>query len=147
MEAGKSKSLDLLRAVMCMGVIVGSEFRFGGKGKGEGVQRSREKPFGCRKRSSHSLLCREISGTEVRWEVARLLVLMQCNLQANDQCVTVHISSHLTERALAAHITPRDWKLELCVGGPNGGEELGLEEPLVSDRNMYEWIEISRRLS
>ena len=48
--------------------------------------------------------------------------------------------------ALAAHITPRDWKLELCVGGPNGGEELG-EEPLVSDRNKYEWIEISRRLS
>ena len=49
--------------------------------------------------------------------------------------------------ALAAHITPRDWKLELCVGGPNGGEELGREEPLVSDRNKYEWIEISRRLS
>lgn len=49
--------------------------------------------------------------------------------------------------ALAAHITPRDWKLELCVGGPNGGEELGGEEPLVSDRNKYEWIEISRRLS
>ena len=49
--------------------------------------------------------------------------------------------------ALAAHITPRDWKLELCVGGPNGGEELGREEPLVSGRNNYEWIEISRRLS
>ena len=49
--------------------------------------------------------------------------------------------------ALAAHITPRDWKLELCVGGPNGGEEFSGEEPLVSDRNKYEWIEISRRLS
>ena len=49
--------------------------------------------------------------------------------------------------ALAAHITPRDWKLELCVGGQNGGEKFSGEEPLVSDRNKYEWIEISRRLS
>ena len=49
--------------------------------------------------------------------------------------------------ALAAHITPRGWKLELCVGGPNGGEEFSGEKPLVSDRNKYEWIEISRRLS
>ena len=49
--------------------------------------------------------------------------------------------------ALAAHITPHDWKLELCVGGPNGGEEFSGEEPLVSDRNKYEWIEISRKLS
>ena len=49
--------------------------------------------------------------------------------------------------ALAAHITAHDWKLELCVGGPNGGEELEREEPLISDRNHYEWIEISKRLS
>ena len=49
--------------------------------------------------------------------------------------------------ALAAHIISRDWNLELCVGGPNGGEELGREEALVSNRNKYEWIEISRRLS
>ena len=49
--------------------------------------------------------------------------------------------------ALAAHITPRDWNLEFCIGGPNGGEELDREEPLMSDRNNYEWIEISRRLS
>ena len=49
--------------------------------------------------------------------------------------------------ALAAHITAHGWKLKLCVGGPNGGEELEHEEPLVSDRNNYEWIEISRRLS
>ena len=49
--------------------------------------------------------------------------------------------------ALAAHITAHDWKLELCVGGPNGGEELEREEPLISDRNHYEWIEVSKRLS
>ena len=49
--------------------------------------------------------------------------------------------------ALAARVTAHDWKLELCVGGPNGGEELGREEPLVSDRNKYEWIDISRKLS
>ena len=48
--------------------------------------------------------------------------------------------------ALATHILECDWKLELCVGGPNGGEELSREEPLVSDRNNYEWIEISRKL-
>ena len=43
--------------------------------------------------------------------------------------------------ALAARITAHDWKLELFVGGPNGGEELGREERLVSDRNKYEWID------
>ena len=43
--------------------------------------------------------------------------------------------------ALAAHITAYDYKLELCVGGPDGGEELSREEPLISDRNGYEWIE------
>lgn len=49
--------------------------------------------------------------------------------------------------ALAAHITSRDWKLELCVGGPDGMEEFGGQEPLLSGRHAYEDIVISRRLS
>ena len=49
--------------------------------------------------------------------------------------------------ALAAYIIAHDWKLELCVGGPDGGEELEGEEPLISDRNFYEWIDVSKRLS
>lgn len=49
--------------------------------------------------------------------------------------------------ALAAHIDSAEWKLELCLGGPDGGEALTEEEPLASDRGAYEWIEISKRHS
>ena len=48
--------------------------------------------------------------------------------------------------ALANQIIPRDWKLRLCIGGPNGEGELDPEEPLVSNRIEYEMIFI-RRLS
>ena len=73
MEAGKSKSLAFVCAVNCVDVIVGSEFRFGRRRKGEGIARSEEKPFSSRKRRSHAMLCREIARTEVRREVAEII--------------------------------------------------------------------------
>ena len=47
--------------------------------------------------------------------------------------------------ALAAHFSPFEWKFEFCIGGPNGGEELEGDEPLISDRGAYEWMKITRK--
>lgn len=47
--------------------------------------------------------------------------------------------------ALAAQISPLEWKFDFCVGGPDGGEGLKGDEPFLSDRGAYEWMEIARR--